>query len=118
MGRETSVLLRQELDDLYAGFCDTVPRVLRDCARDLPYRLRLASTPGTPWSEVFAHEVTFAAPALFAQVMPHIPSGKVRDAVLAHALAVIDGFGTDRLEDSQIPPSIELQELLDHVRAA
>ncbi len=111
-------LLRQELDDLYGRFCEHLPSELRACARDLPYRLRMTPVPGTPWSEVFGHEVTFAAPALFAEAMPHVSSECVRDAVLAHALAVIDGFGTDRMEDSQVPRSLELAELIVHLRAA
>jgi hypothetical protein len=112
------MLLRQELDELYAGFCDDLPRELRACAHDLPYLLRMAPVPGTPWSEVFGHEVTFAAPALFAEGMPHISRTEVRAAMLAHALAVIDGFGTDRMEDSQIPRSHELADLIVHLRAA
>jgi hypothetical protein len=78
----------------------------------------MAPVPGTPWSEVFGHEVTFAAPALFAEVMPHIARSQVHDAMLAHALAVIDGFGTDRMEDSQIPRSHELADLIVHLRAS
>jgi hypothetical protein len=100
--RQHRVLLRQELDELYDGFCEDLPLELRACARDLPYR----------------HEVTFAAPALFAEAMPHIARTQVHDAMLAHALAVIDGFATDRMEDSQIPRSHELAELIAHVRAA
>ncbi len=111
-------LLRQELDDLYGRFCEHLPSELRACARDLPFRLRMTPVQGTPWSEVFGHEVTFAAPALFAEAMPHISGERVRDAVLAHALAVIDGFGTDRMEDSQVPRSLELAELIVHLRAA
>src|SRR5258708_32125353 len=52
-------LLRQELDDLYARFCEHLPSELRACARDLPYRLRMAPGQGTPWSEAFGHEATF-----------------------------------------------------------
>jgi hypothetical protein len=80
--------------------------------------LHMAPVPGTPWSDVFGHEVTFAAPALFAEAMPHISKAQVRDAILAHALAVIDAFCTDRMEDSQIPRSHELAELIVHLRAA
>jgi hypothetical protein len=112
------MLLRQELDELYAGFCDDLPRELRACAHDLPYLLRMAPASGTPWSEVFGHEVTFAAPAMFAEAMPTISRIEVRAAMLAHALAVIDGFGTDRMEDSQIPRSHELADLIVHLRAA
>jgi hypothetical protein len=116
--RKHKVLLRQELDELYTGFCDDLPAELRACAQDLPYLLRMAPLPGTPWSEVFGHEVTFAAPALFAEAMPHIARAQVREAMLAHALAVIDAFGTDRMEDSQIPRSYEIRDLIVHLRAA
>jgi hypothetical protein len=74
--------------------------------------------PLVPWSQVFNHEVTFAAPALFAEAMPQIDPSKVRDAVLAHALAVIDAFGTDRIEDRQIEAFPELEEVLEFVRRA
>jgi hypothetical protein len=78
----------------------------------------MAAGPGVPWSEVFGHEVTFAAPALFAQAMPQISPSKVRDAVLAHGFAVIDAFGTDRVEDRQIQASPELEEVLARIREA
>ncbi len=112
------MLLRQELDQLYAAFCETLPSPLQVGARELPYRLRMAISPEVPWSEVLGHEVTFAAPAVFSEAMPGIAPAKVRDAVLAHALAVIDGFGTDRLEDRQIPASAEIREILSHIRNA
>jgi hypothetical protein len=112
------VLLRQELDDLYSGFCEDLPADLRACASDLPYRLHMAPEPGATWSSVFGHEVTFAAPALFAEAMPHISRAQVRDAMLAHALAVIDAFSTDRMEDSQIPRSYEIRDVIVHLRAA
>jgi hypothetical protein len=112
------VRLRQQLDELYAAFCETLPPDLRACAYELPYRLQLAAVASTPWSQVFGHDVTFAAPALFAEAMPHISRAKVRDAVLAHTLAVIDGFGTDRIEDRQIARSVDLEELLTRIRAA
>jgi hypothetical protein len=110
--------LRCELDESYIAFCDALPLELRSAARDLPYRLRLANAPGVPFSQVFGHEVTFAAPALLAEAMPAIVPAAVRDAVVAHALAVIDAFGTDRLEDRQIPPCPEIAEILAHLRDA
>src|SRR5439155_18568769 len=100
------------------GFCDDLPAELRACASDLPYRLHMAAMPGTPWSSVFGHEVTFAAPALFAEAMLHVSRAQVRDAMLAHALAVIDAFSTDRMEDSQIPRSYEIRDVIIHLRAA
>ena len=112
------MLLRQELDELYAAFCETLPQPLRVGARELPYRLGMAISPDVPWSQVLGHEVTFAAPALFAEAMPQIAPAKVRDAVLAHSLAVIDGFGTDRIEDRQIPVSAEICDILAEIRRA
>ena len=110
--------LRQELDEIYAAFCGTMPAELRAAARELPHRLRMAPTPSGRWSEVFGQEVTFAAPALFSQAMPQISPAKVRDAVLAHAFAIIDAFGTDRIEDRQIQGSPELDGILRRVRQA
>lgn len=111
-------LLRQKLDELYEAFCEDLPVELRACARDLPHQLQMAPASGTRWSDVFGHEVTFAAPALFAEAMPRVSTMQVRDAMLAHALAVIDGFATDRMEDSQVPRSSKLAELIVQVRAA
>ncbi|HKQ69589.1 MAG TPA: hypothetical protein VJT73_09630 [Polyangiaceae bacterium] len=76
----------------------------------------MAVSPGVPWSEVFGHEVTFAAPALFAEAMPHISPVKVSDAVLAHLLLVITGFATDRIEDAQVSITPDLLELLARIR--
>jgi hypothetical protein len=112
------VLLRQELDEIYAAFCETLPQELRIAAQQLPHRLKMAWAPSIPWSQVFGQEVTFAAPAFFAEAMPHISPGVVRDAVLAHTLAVIDAFGTDRVEDRQIEASAEVEEILRRVRNA
>jgi hypothetical protein len=89
------------VDDLYEAFADRIGEPLSDSARDLPRALRLAPQ-AVPWSRVFSHEVTLGAPALIAEAMPHVNPAVVRDAVLAHALAVIDTFGTDRIEDEQI----------------
>jgi hypothetical protein len=78
----------------------------------------MAWAPSIPWSQVFGQDVTFAAPAFFAQAMPQISPAKVRDAVLAHAFAVIDAFGTDRIEDRQIKASDEIVEILCRIRLA
>jgi hypothetical protein len=110
------VNLRDELDALYAAFCETLPNELRTCARELPFRLKMGPTRSTPWSRVLGQEVTFAAPALFAEAMPEVHPSLVRQAVLAHALAVIEAFGTDRLEDGQIPPSPQIERILEHAR--
>ena len=103
------MLLRQELDEIYAAFCETLPAELQDVVtRDSRTASGWSSAATVPWSQVFGQEVTFAAPALFAQAMPQISPAKVRDAVLAHAFAVIDAFGTDRIEDQQIESSPDL----------
>ena len=112
------MLWKPKLDGLYTAFCDGLAPELSACARELPYRLRLADAPGKPFSEVFGHEVTFAAPALVAEAIPSLPEAKVSDAVLAHALAVIDGFGTDRIEDRQIASSPEIDRVLALMREA
>jgi hypothetical protein len=108
----------QLVDILYEVFVDTLHGPLADSARRLAHTLGLAPAPSIPWSEVFAHEVTLAAPALVADAMPHVPEPVVRDAILAHMLAVIEAFGTDRVEDGQIAPTPELMALLGQARRA
>jgi hypothetical protein len=48
--------------------------------------------------------------------MPRVSGSQVRDAVLAHALAVIDAFGTDRIEDEQIEPTPSVFAVLGQMR--
>jgi hypothetical protein len=67
---------------------------------------------------VFSHGITLAAPALIAEAMPHVRGPTVQDALLAHMLAILDAFGTDRLEDGQVRPTWQLETLLAHVRRA
>jgi hypothetical protein len=78
--------------------------------------LGLAPSRDVPWSEVFAHEVTLAGPALLAEAMPEVGWTRVRDATLAHALAVLDAFACDRIADRQIEPTLVLEEVLAHAR--
>jgi hypothetical protein len=103
------------VDEMYEAFVDGLGEPLAEHARDLPRALRLAPRPNCPWSEVFSHEVTLGAPALLAEGM-NLPADLVRDGVLAHALAVIDAFGTDRIEDDQVPPSPELLAVMGCAR--
>jgi hypothetical protein len=110
--------LLEEVDDLYAGFVSTLPSSLRDAAERLACTLELAPTRDVPWSEVFGHEVTLAAPALFAEAMPEVSRGARRDAMLAQALAAIEAFGTDRIEDRQVEATDELRAVLAQVRSA
>jgi hypothetical protein len=103
------------VDDLYEAFADRIGEPLTDSARGLPRALGLAPM-AVPWSRVFSHEVTLGAPALFAEAMGGIPSHLTRDAVLAHMLAVIDAFGTDRIEDEQIESSPGVFAVLGQAR--
>jgi hypothetical protein len=68
------------------------------------------------WSQVFSHEVTLGAPALFAEAIVGLPSALTRDAVLAHMLAVIDAFGTDRIEDEQVESTPGIFAVLGQAR--
>jgi hypothetical protein len=106
--------IHELVDDLYEAFADRIGEPLSDSARDLSRALRLAPQP-VPWSRVFTHEVTLGAPALFAEAMA-VPSSLARDAVLAHMLAVIDAFGTDRIEDEQIESSPAVFAVLGQAR--
>jgi hypothetical protein len=103
------------VDDLYEAFADRIGEPLTDSARGLSRALGLAPE-AVPWSCVFSHEVTLGAPALFAEAMGELPSSVTRDAVLAHMLAVIDAFGTDRIEDEQIESSPGVFAVLGQAR--
>jgi hypothetical protein len=107
-----------DIDALFGAVVETLPAELRSAARELPFRLRLAPGPNILWSEVFNHEVTLQAPALFAEGMPGAKPMQIRDAVLAHMLAVIDAFGTDRVHDGQIEDSAMLHDVLAYLRLA
>jgi hypothetical protein len=103
------------VDELYEAFADGIGPTLSESARNLPRALRLAPQ-AVPWSRVFSHEVTLGAPALFAEGMVGVSGTQVRDAVLAHLLAVIDAFGTDRIEDEQIEPTPAIFAVLGQAR--
>lgn len=109
---------RPAIDALYADFVATLPAALARPAALLAVTLGLAPSPDVPWSEVFAHEVTLGAPRLVAEAMPETPGAVVRDAALAHLLAIVEAFGTDRLEDGQVEATAELAALLAHARRA
>jgi hypothetical protein len=112
------VTARTGIDELYASFVSTLPAELQPAARALPSLLHLAPSPDIPWSEVFSHEVTLGAPRLVAEGMAGLPEEAIRDAQLAHLLAIIEAFGTDRLLDGQVDPSRELDGILDRARIA
>jgi hypothetical protein len=107
-----------DIDALYAAVVETLPSELQAAACELPFTLKLAPAPTIPWSEVFNHEVTLQAPALFAEAMPRATPTQIRDAVLAHMLAVIEAFGNDRIQDGQIKTSSRLHDLLAYLRLA
>jgi hypothetical protein len=107
--------INELVDDLYEAFADRIGEPLSATARDLPRAFQLAPR-AVPWSRVFSHEVTLGAPALFAEAMVGVPRAIVRDAVLAHMLAVIDAFGTDRIEDEQIDAAPSVFAVLGQAR--
>lgn len=108
----------QRIDELYKAFCQTLPGMLHAEAQGLAYTLGLAPARDIPWSAVFSHGITLAAPALLAEAMPHVRGTTVQDALLAHMLAVIEAFGADRLEDGQVRQTWQLETLLAHMRRA
>jgi hypothetical protein len=103
------------VDDLYEEFASGLGGDLAAHARDLPRALRLAPIANAPWSRVFSHEITLAAPALFADAFPDLPLLTVRDAIRAHMLSVIDAFGTDRVEDGQVRLTGESLRVLEAI---
>jgi hypothetical protein len=106
------------IDELYGGFVGTLPANLQGLARSLPHVLGLAPLRNASWSEVFSHEVTLGAPALFSEILPRVEAELTRRAVLGHALSVIEAFGVDRVADGQVQATPELLALLEHVRGA
>jgi hypothetical protein len=93
-----------------------LPPHLADAAAALAVTLGLTPSRDIPWSEVFAHDVTLVGPALLAEAMPEVGWERIRDATLAHALAVLDAFACDRIEDRQVEPSAPLAEVLARAR--
>ena len=104
------------IDAYWAAFCDTLPPDCRADADQLACQLGLVPTTGIGWSDVFNHEITLAAPALLAPAMDGASAAMVRDAVMAHMLAIIEAFATDRIHDGQTPPRVALARLLEHLR--
>ena len=107
-----------DIDALYDAFCLGLSATERSVARALAFRLNLVPDPGIPWSQVFKHRVTLAAPALFVEAMPPVHPGVVERAVLAHMLAVIEAFGTDRIADGQTIDEPELRAVLGCLQSA
>ncbi len=106
------------IDALYDGFVASLPPALRPLARRLPHALRLAPLKGARWRDVFNHEVTLGAPWMIAEAFPKATTARAHGATLAHALAIIEAFGSDRVADGQVPGDPELLCLLEHIRFA
>lgn len=104
------------IDALYAGYVNALPAKMRGLALDLPHVLGLAPRTGLRWSDVFNHAVTLEAPRLLVESLPAARPEQVRAAVLAHALGIIEAFGTDRVEDRQVTPTPELLALFEELR--
>jgi hypothetical protein len=107
-----------DIDALYASFCAAVPEEMRELARSLAFELRLTPAPGIPWSGVFKHRVTLQAPCLLFERTAGLEPWALERATLAHMLAVIEAFGTDRIADRQIAGTPELSRVLALARAA
>ena len=105
-------------DALYAAFCATLPEPLHAVGRELPYRLKLAPRPEVPWSLVFNHELTLGAPAVLAVGTSGLDANMIEPAMLAHMLAVIEAFGSDRVADRQVTADPDLIAVLWALRAA
>ena len=110
------MIVHELIDELYAAFATRLGEPLARVARDLPRALALSPEIDSPWSRVFSHEVTLGAPALFAEAMPRLSNTAVREATLAHLLAVVHAFGTDRIEDEQIEATPSVRMVLDRAR--
>jgi hypothetical protein len=106
------------IDSLYDKFVASLESSQRDLARCLPHALKLAPMSAARWSDVFSHDVTLGAPRLLAEAFPEARPELVSAVTLAHALAVIEAFGRDRIADGQVVGKPELLALLDQVRAA
>src|SRR5262245_32617300 len=105
------------VDGFFAEFCSSFTGALREEARRLSFTLGLAPEPLIPWSRVFVHEVTLAAPWMMAEAMPEVPEEALRHALFAHALSVIDAMGQDRIADRQVIATPALNRVLEAARA-
>ena len=107
-----------DIDALYEGFCAALPPEVRTPARSLAFALKLAPDPSIPWSAVFKNRVTLRAPALLFEHTPGVEKSAAERAGLAHMLAVIEAFGTDRIADEQVTATPELLQVLGFARSA
>jgi hypothetical protein len=107
-----------DIDALYDGFCAALPTELRRFGRSLAYELKLAPDPSIPWSAVFKNRITLQAPSLLFEGTPGVETVAAERAGLAHMLAVIEAFGTDRIADKQVTATPELLRVLEAARSA
>jgi len=106
------------IDSLYAGFVSSLPEKLRPVAADLPRQLQLSATPSRAWGTVLGQPLALEAPRLVAPAFPRHEPEKVRTAVFAHALSVIEACGRDRVAERQLRASEELAKVLHALRRA
>ena len=121
------------VDEIYEMFARSLPPTLARAAGTLASTLRLvpdgaggetsAAAPprddrALAWSEVFQHEIVLAAPALFAEAVPEVPSRIVREALRAHVLGVLHAFAVDRVQDGEARPGASTLALIDAMRDA
>ncbi|HEY3233637.1 MAG TPA: hypothetical protein VGJ84_02905 [Polyangiaceae bacterium] len=111
------MMSRTHVDALYSAFCGTLPRHLSSSENKLREILELASAADAKWGNVYLREVTLAAPSFFAEVMPSITDGDVRDAVMCHLLSVL-GARVEREIARQQERSADVNELLARLRDA
>jgi hypothetical protein len=111
------------VDEIYETFARSLPPTLARAAGALASTLKLVpdSVGGdraVAWSAVFKHEIVLAAPALFAEAVPDVPSRVVREAVRAHLLGVLHAFAVDRVQDGEARASASTLALTDALRDA
>ncbi len=105
------------VDTLFAAFAGTLPA--RSAARRAASRTRSAWRRRPTALERGLRQCGHAGRALFiADTAPQLGGAVVHDAVTAHLLAVIEAFGTDRIEDGQVARTPALAAVLDHARRA
>ena len=107
-----------DIDALYESFCNQVPASMREVAFRLAFTLRLVPSADIPWSAAFKNVVTLQAPWLCVDPVSDALADSVERAVLAHMLAIIEAFGTDRIADEQVTDTPELRNVLALMREA
>jgi hypothetical protein len=104
------------VDELFRAFADRLDGDARTRGLEVPKALGLVAQAAARWGRGFGDEVTLGVPALVAQALPGATGPRVRDAVLAHMLAVIDAFAVERIEGERFEASTSLLALLGQVR--